>query len=57
MRPSIAPTGSGDGEQPAALRRMSADQLLSLGTRQVVYPRAGKCGDEKLFVLWERINS
>ena len=52
MRHSIAPTGNGDGQQTAALRRMSADQLLSLGTRQVVYLRAGTCGDEKLFVLF-----
>ena len=48
MRHSIAPTGNGDGQQ-TALGRMSAE---SLGTRQMVYLRAGTCGDEKLFVLF-----
>ncbi len=32
-----SPYGNADNQQPAALRRMSADQQLSLGTRQVVY--------------------
>jgi hypothetical protein len=36
----------------AALRRMTAEQLLHLGMRQVVYLKAGRCGGEMLFVLY-----
>jgi len=31
---------------------MTAEQLLGLGTHQVVYLRAGTCDGERLFVLY-----
>jgi hypothetical protein len=31
---------------------MTAEQLLGLGTRQVVYLRAGSCDGARLFVLY-----
>ena len=33
----------------AALRQMTAEQLLHLGTRQVVYLKTGKCDGEQAF--------
>jgi hypothetical protein len=36
----------------AALRQMTAEQLLHLGTRQVVYLKGGICDGERLFVLY-----
>jgi hypothetical protein len=38
--------------QVAALRQMTAEQLLQLGTRQVVYLKSGMCDGEMLFVLY-----
>jgi hypothetical protein len=41
------------GDQRAAeLRQTTADQLLHLGTRQVVYLKAGTCEDEMVFVIY-----
>jgi hypothetical protein len=34
-----------------ALRHMTSEQLLHLGTRQVVYLRSGMCDGEPAFVL------
>jgi hypothetical protein len=34
-----------------ALRQMTPEQLLYLGTRQVVYLRSGMCDGEPAFVL------
>jgi hypothetical protein len=52
MRPSINASRNGADRQTAALRQMTVDQLLGLGTCQVVYVRAGKCDGERLFVLY-----
>jgi hypothetical protein len=43
-----------DAEDPRtlALRRMSAEQLLHLGARQVVYLKSRVCDDEVTFVLY-----
>jgi hypothetical protein len=39
-------------QRTATLRRMSAEQLLHLGTRQVVYLKAGIRDGEPAFVLY-----
>ena len=39
-------------DQRSALRRMTAQQLLELGTHQVVYLRAGIHDGERLFLLY-----
>jgi hypothetical protein len=39
-------------QRTAALRRMTAEQLLQLGTRQVVYLKAGMRNGELAFVLY-----
>ena len=39
-------------DQRSALRQMTAQQLLQLGTRQVVYLKAGMHDGERLFVLY-----
>jgi hypothetical protein len=52
MRPSINASRNGADRQTAALRQMTVDQLLDLGTRQVVYLRADTCDGESLFVLY-----
>jgi hypothetical protein len=39
-------------DQRSALRQMTAQQLLQLGTRQVVYLKAGMHDGEMLFVLY-----
>jgi hypothetical protein len=52
MRPSINASRNGADRQTAALRQMTVDQLLDLGTCQVVYLRAGTCDGERLFVLY-----
>jgi len=36
----------------AALRQMTAEQLLHLGMRQVVYLKGGMCDGKRLFVLY-----
>jgi hypothetical protein len=36
----------------STLRRMTTEQLLHLGTRQIAYLRAGLCDGELLFVLY-----
>ena len=36
----------------AALRQMTAEQLLHLGMRQVVYLKGGMCGGKRLFILY-----
>ena len=52
MRPSINGSRNGADQQTAALRQMTVDQLLGLGTCQVVYLRAGTCDGRRLFVLY-----
>jgi hypothetical protein len=39
-------------DQRSALRQMTAQQLLQLGTRLVVYLKAGMHDGERLFVLY-----
>jgi hypothetical protein len=39
-------------DQTSALRQMTAQQLLQLGARQVVYLKAGMHDGERLFVLY-----
>ena len=39
-------------QRTAELRRTTAEQLPHLGTRQVVYLRAGICEDEMVFVIY-----
>ena len=39
-------------DQASALRQMTAEQLLQLGARQVVYLKAGMHDGERLFVLY-----
>jgi hypothetical protein len=39
-------------QRTAELRRMTEDQLLRLGTRQVVYLQAGTCEGEMVFVIY-----
>jgi hypothetical protein len=39
------------GHSTTALRQMTPEQLLHLGTRQVVYLRSGMCDGEPAFVL------
>jgi hypothetical protein len=51
MRSSNIASGQ-SADRRAALRQMTADQLLDLGTRQVVYLRTGTCDGERLFVLY-----
>ena len=41
-----------DDRRVSALRQMTAEQLLHLGTRQVVYLKSGMCDGEMLFVLY-----
>jgi hypothetical protein len=41
-----------DDRRVSALRQMSAEQLLHLGTRQVVYLKSGMCDGAMLFVLY-----
>ena len=50
---STHPIGEIAGGDPrtTALRQMTPDQLLHLGTRQVVYLRSGMCDGELAFVL------
>ena len=52
MRSSVTASENGANRRTAALRQMTADELLDLGTRQVVYLRAGTCNGERLFVLY-----
>ena len=52
MRSSNTASGQSADRRAAALRQMTADQLLDLGTRQVVYLRAGTYDGERLFVLY-----
>jgi hypothetical protein len=52
MRSSNTASRQSDDRRAAALRQMTADQLLDLGTRQVVYLRAGTYDGERLFVLY-----
>jgi hypothetical protein len=52
MRPSINASRNSADRQTAALRQMTVDQLLHLGTCQVVYLRAGTFDGERLFVLY-----
>jgi len=52
MRSSNTASGQSNDRRAAALRQMTADQLLDLGTRQVVYLRAGTYDGERLFVLY-----
>lgn len=42
----------GAGDQTATQRQMSAEQLLNLGLRQVVYLKAGMRDGELAFVLF-----
>jgi hypothetical protein len=56
MRSSIAPTRNADDQQPAALRRMSADQLLwhaPVGLSMSLASMATKSSS----YFWEGINS
>jgi hypothetical protein len=39
-------------QRTAELRQTTAEQLLHLGTRQVVYLKAGICEDEMVFVIY-----
>jgi hypothetical protein len=39
-------------DQASTLRQMTAQQLLQLGTRQVVYLKVGMHDGERLFVLY-----
>jgi hypothetical protein len=41
MRSSNTASGQSDDRRAAALRQMTADQLLDLGTRQVVLSASG----------------
>ena len=43
-------SAAGDS-RTTALRQMTPEQLLHLGTRQVVYLRSGMCDGEPAFVL------
>ena len=52
MRHSIAASGKSADRRTAALRQMTADQLLGLGTYRVAYLRAGTYDGERLFVLY-----
>ena len=52
MRSSNTASGQSDDRRATALRQMTADQLLDLGTRQVVYLRTGTYDGERLFVLY-----
>jgi hypothetical protein len=52
MRPSITASGNGADRRTAALRQMTVDQLLDLGTRQVVYLKTCIRDGERLFVLY-----
>ena len=56
---NMHPMGNPDGmmvdvrdSRRAALRRMTAEQLLHLGTHQVVYLRSGMRDGERAFVLF-----
>jgi hypothetical protein len=44
-------TCTGD-RRSAALRRMTAEQLLQLGSRQVAYLKSGRCEGAVYFVLY-----
>ena len=48
-KPGAAPIGD---TRTAALREMSVEQLLCLGTRQVVYLKSGLLDGEQVFVLY-----
>ena len=52
MRPSIAASGKIADRRTAALRQMTVDQLLGLGTHRVAYLRAGTRKGERLVVLY-----
>jgi len=52
MRPSVIASGNGADRRTAALRQMTAEQLLGLGTHHVVYLRSGTCNGERLLVLY-----
>jgi hypothetical protein len=56
LAPDNLPAGemicdTGD-QRTAELRRMTAEQLLHLGARQVVYLKSGTCDDEMVFVIY-----
>jgi hypothetical protein len=56
LAPDNLPAGemicdTGD-QRTAELRRTTAEQLLHLGARQVVYLKAGTCEDEMVFVIY-----
>jgi hypothetical protein len=56
LAPDNLPAGelvcdTGD-QRTAELRRTTAEQLLHLGTRHVVYLKSGTCDDEKVFVIY-----
>ena len=52
MRTSNATSEQSADRRVAALRQMTADQLLDFGTRQLAYLRTGMCDGERLFVLY-----
>lgn len=52
MRTSNATSGQSADQRTAALRQMTAHQLLDLGTHRFVYLRAGTRNGERLFVLY-----
>ena len=52
MRTSNANSGQSADRRAFALRQMTADQLLDLGRRQLVYLRTGTRDGERLFVLY-----
>ena len=49
--PCPTPIDAGD-RRTTALRQMTAEQLLHLGERYVVYLKSGVCDGEILFVLY-----
>ncbi|HTI83845.1 MAG TPA: DUF1150 family protein [Acetobacteraceae bacterium] len=51
MRTSNANSGQSADRRAVALRQMTAEQLLDLGTCQFVYLRTGTCDGERLFML------
>ncbi len=50
-KPGPTPIDAGD-MRTAAPREMSVEQLLHLGTRQVVYLKSGMLDGERIFVLY-----
>ena len=55
MHPMHEPGGTtadAGNSRDSALRRMTAEQLLHLGARQVLYLKTGICNGEVAFVLY-----